>query len=199
MQIHNEAQYSHKWWEVRAKKMTASKASCIQANGKGLITYIHEIMAEFYSNAEPERYTNEAMEQGTIREEQARTLYEMENDIEVKQVGFVTFDQYIGASPDGLVGKKGLIEIKSPTDRVFFEYMLDRKIKPEYYAQMQMQMIVTGRDWCDYCVYSPNFDRCLIVQRVDFDSKMAEKLFAGFSTGKELIKEIEAKMEKLND
>jgi putative phage-type endonuclease len=194
MKIHNLEQYSPEWWTIRQKRMTASKASCIQANGKGLVTYINEIMAEYYSNAEPVRYTNEAMEQGTIREEEARALYCLENNIDIKEIGFITDGSFIGASPDGVIGEDGLIEIKSPTDRVFFEFMLNRKIKPEYYAQMQMQLLVTGRKYCIYCVYNPNYDPCILTENVLPDEKMFEKLRVGFETGTAMIKEIEEKM-----
>lgn len=197
MKIHNFEQYSPEWWQIREKRMTASKAACVQANGKGLITYISEIMSAYYSNSEPIRYTNEAMERGSLLEADARLVYSLKTGLEVKEVGFFSEGKYIGASPDGLIGDDGLLEIKCPTDKVYFEYMLDRKIKSDYLWQMHFQMMVTEREWCDYCVFSPNFDENIIIQRVYRDESKISKIKAGIETGIDLIKSIEEQMEGL--
>lgn len=75
--------------------MTASHATAIGNNGKGLETYILEMMAESYSSGEKERYSNEHTERGNELEGQARSIYELENMVTVDQVSFIEYNQYI--------------------------------------------------------------------------------------------------------
>jgi hypothetical protein len=77
----------------------------------------------------------------------------------VSEVGFVipSWCPFIGVSPDGLVGERGCIEIKAPVRMYNFP-------KPEHYAQMQMQMKVCERDWCDYVVYCESSDELEITR-----------------------------------
>lgn len=183
------------WLRLRAKRMTASNAVTIQANGAGLKTYIYTTMAEGFSSAEPENYTNADMERGNELEPQARSLYELETGIVVEEVGFVTIGDYIGASPDGIAGD-GLIEIKAHNDYKHLKLICEgvKGIEPKYIWQMQMQMYVTGRPWCDYVAINPNFEQTLIIHKIEADEKMFDKLEAGFETGIKFIKQIENKL-----
>lgn len=196
MIIHNMEQRSEEWFAIKKGKLGASHAQAIQAQGKGLDTYILELMAEYYSNGVTESYTNENMERGNELEAQARAIYELETGNEVQEVGFVEYDSYVGCSPDGLVGEDGLVEIKCPTNKVFFAYMLDGKIDTKYWWQMQMQMMVTGRKWCDYVVYNPNYDKSIIIQRVEPDKEAFNKLFQGFELAKFSIDEIKKQLKE---
>lgn len=196
MKIHNIEQCSPEWFELRAKKMTASHANTIQANGKGLKTYITDMMAESYSSAEPENYTNAHMERGNELEPMAREVYELENDVKVEQVGFIERDEYSGCSPDGLVGDEGMIEIKCHADKKHFRLILNGsdELDKKYIDQMQMQMLVAGREWADMVCYNPNFKQSSLVFRIEADEAMFKKLEAGLAKGKELINEIENKL-----
>jgi len=195
MEIIDCVQGSDEWFNARKGKTTASKADVILANGKGLETYIYEIMAEYYSSEEEEKYTNDAMERGRIIESEARTIYELETDNIVQQVGFVKYNDYIGCSPDGLVGEDGLIEIKCPMNKTYLIYLLTGEIDKKYYSQMQMQMLITGRSWCDYVVYHPAFKKNIVIKRVFADKEVQEKLLLSFKIIEEKIKEIKNKME----
>lgn len=62
-----------------------------------------------------------------------------------------------GASPDGLVGDDGLVEVKCPQSTTHLRFFLYNEIKPEYHAQMQFQMACTGRKWCHFISYHPHF------------------------------------------
>ena len=99
-------------------------------------------------------------------------------------------NEYVGVSPDGLVGEDGLIEIKCPQDKTYTQYLLDGKIKPEYYSQMQMQMFITERLWCDYVVYNPNFKKSITIQRVYPDKEEIKRIADGLAKGVEMIKGI---------
>jgi putative phage-type endonuclease len=196
MQILNFEQGTPEWHEARALRMTASRAQAIGANGAGLVTYIIEMCAEHFSTGEKEVYTNKHTERGNQYESQARTIYELEKGCEVEQVGFVVHDEHSGCSPDGLVGDDGLVEFKNPTDKEHFRFFVERKIDTAYMWQIQMQLLVTGRKWCDFVSYCPNYkDHYLVVERVLPDEKKQAKLKEGLEAGTQMLKEI---MEKVN-
>lgn len=195
MIIHDIEQRTPEWFELKKFSMGASHAQAIGNCGKGLNSYIIEMMSEAYSEAPRESFTNEHIERGNELEEQARLIYELETGNSVNEVGFVSIDEYVGCSPDGMVNEDGLIEIKCPKDKVFFQFYLDRKIDTKYYWQMQMQMLVTERSWCDYVVYNPNYKQSIIIERVYPDDKYFDKLRKGFVVGSDLIKEIKRKVE----
>jgi predicted phage-related endonuclease len=171
--------------------MTASNAQAISANGKGLESYIWEVMAGKYATTPEESWSNADMERGKEYEAMARIAYEIERGVLVEQVGFV---EYTGASPDGMVNDDGLVEIKCHGNTKFFQFSIEKKIESKYLWQMQMQMLVTGRQWCDYVAFSPNFEKSIVVVRVERDPIMQEKLLKGIEKGKALIKEIESKI-----
>jgi putative phage-type endonuclease len=189
-------QQSPEWFAIRKGKMTASHAQAIGNAGKGLETYIYDLVAEEYSSAEKEQFSNEHTERGNELEEVARGIYELENNVDVEQVTFIEYDEYVGCSPDGLVGKNGLIEIKSPNDTEYLKYLIfgEGQIDTKYIWQCQMQMLVTGRSWNDLVIYNPNFKKSMLVYRIIPDKEKFEKLLNGFEVGKKLILEIKEKL-----
>lgn len=203
MKIYNCEQGTEEWYKCRLGKLTGSVAHTIAIKGKGLDTLCLEKATEILTQIIPEGYTNEAMQHGHEYEAEARDIYELETGNKVIQVGFCEDSEYIGVSPDGLIGDDGLIEIKCPTDKTYTQYLIDMKIKPEYYAQMQMQMLITNRSWCDYVVYNTHFKRSIIIQRVYADKEYMEKLGEGLEYGirkiQEIVKIAKANMEKDNE
>lgn len=191
--FYNMEQGTDEWFAVRDKKMTASHAQAIGNCGKGLDSYIYELMAKHYSSAERANYTNADMERGNELEPDARTAYEFEMREIVKEVGFVEYNEYVGASPDGLIGNDGLVEIKCKSDTNHLKQMLagEKGIESKYIWQMQMQMLVTGRQYCDFVSFNPHFEKSLLVYRVLGDENKFEKLLEGFEKGEEMIKQIE--------
>ena len=194
MQIIKVDQRSEEWFDLRAKKMTASHAQAISANGKGLQTYIREMMAEFYSSEEPKRFSNSYTDWGTEQEPIARMIYEFETGRKVEEIGFVIHNDYVGCSPDGFVDEDGMIEIKCLSDKVYLNLLLDEKIESKYLWQMQMQMLVSERNWNDFFVYNPHFKQSYFLRRVEKDQAMFDKLNKGFESGEAMIKEIMEKM-----
>lgn len=189
-------QGSDEWHAIRRGKMTASNAQAIGNNGKGLETYILDIMSELHSSAEKENYTNEDMERGHELEDQARQLYELQKGAKIEQVGFIEQDEHVGCSPDGLIGEDGGIETKCPKDREHFKIILYGKkaIESKYLWQVQMNLMITGRKWWDLVYYNPNFKNSLIIFRIEPDSVKHEKLKLGIEAGKIKIKEITNKL-----
>lgn len=197
MKIYNFEQRTDEWYAIRRGKMSASNAETIIANGKGLETYIYNLMAEYYSSAEKENYINADMQRGIDLEPEAKIEFQFYTGLDIKEVGCVELNEYILASPDGLIGDDGLIEIKCPNDSIYFKLLLSDNIKPEYIAQMQMQMYVTDRQYCYFVSYNPNFEKSLYIKKINRDKEMIDKLKKGLERGTELIKEIKENFRKV--
>ena len=197
MKIYNFEQRTEDWYNIRKGKMTASNAETIIANGKGLETYIYNLMAEYYSSAEKENYINADMQRGIDLEPEAKIEFQFYTGLDIKEVGCVELNEYILASPDGLIGDDGLIEIKCPNDSIYFKLLLSNNIKPEYIAQMQMQMYVTERQYCYFVSYNPNFEKSLYIKKINRDEEMIDKLKKGLERGTQLIKEIKENFRKV--
>jgi len=184
MKIYDFKQGTPDWFKIRLGKLTASNAQSIANNGIGLDSLVYEKVAEILTGKQKEEYTNEDIERGHELEAMARNSYELERAGElVKEVGFIEQDNYIGCSPDGLVGDKGLFEVKCKDDKNFVKYLYDKKIDPAHDWQMQMQMLVTNREWCDYVVFNPNFNDPVIIKRIARDEVKIAKLKAGLAVG----------------
>lgn len=187
-------QGTEEWFEARKGKLTASRAQAIASNGKGLESYVESILAEKYSE-KTDNFSNEHTERGHELEPIARDLYEMNRGVTVEEVGFIEIDGY-GASPDGLVGEDGGIEIKCLDDKGHFHMLMTEKIDTGYEWQVQMNLLVTGRKWWDVVFFNPNFSRSLLIIRRTPDEKKQEKLKDGIVIGKELITEYSKKYEQ---
>lgn len=173
------------WLKLRELKFTASRASVIATNGKGLETYVKELLAEYFSSQEFEERTGKfkspAMQRGNDFEATARMVYEFETGNTVREVGFIERSPHIGYSPDGLVTEndkadEGLIEIKNHDDKVFLELIMTGKVDPKYIKQMQYGMWASEKKWCDYFGYNPNFSPSFFLQRFYPDLEMHKKI-----------------------
>lgn len=196
MKVHNVEQGSPEWFNVRSGKVTGSNAQAIGNVGKGLDTVVIETMAEFYSSAEKEQYTNDHLERGKELEDMAATIYGMETDQELAVVGFVEYNEFVGCSPDRLVGEDGMLEIKCPNDKNFLLLLLngEKEVDSKYVWQVQMQMLVCNRKWVDLCFYNPNFEKSMLTFRILPDEDKFNKLREGFKYAEEKIKEIKSKL-----
>lgn len=198
MKIHKDLiQGTPEWFSIRKGKVTASHAQAIGNNGKGLETYILEIMAEYLSSGEKEHYSNEHTERGNELEPTARSMYELENDCEVEQIGFCELNEFVGCSPDGLVGEDGMIEIKCPDDKTYFNILMNEKIDSGYEWQCQMNMLILKRKWCDLIFYNPNFEKSMKVFRLVPDKMKQQALMKGFVIAEKRIKDLKKKYKSL--
>lgn len=196
MKIHDVVQGSEEWHELRRRRATASHATAIGNCGKGLDTYIYTLMADYYSLDPEQGYSNNNMLLGNELENEASIIYELETGNKCFKEGFCEYNEYVGCSVDRLVNENGLAEIKYRTDKVYFEYLLDRKIPSSVFWQMQMQMLIREKDWCDYVVYNPNYFPCILIEKVYPNEIHRTKLLNGFKRSEELILEIEEKYKK---
>lgn len=199
--IHNVLQGTPEWFALRVQyPLTASNAQAIGNQGKGLETLCWEKLAEKYSTSEKDRYGNVHTDRGTELEPLARQMYELETGNTVTAVGFIT-DESIsvvgGASPDGLVNADGLFETKAFDDVKHFKAVCEHrktgtlKIDSQYLWQMQQQMLFTGRKWCDFVPYNPNFEQSLLIVRVFANEKMQADIVAGLKQGEEFLRSVE--------
>lgn len=167
------------WHAARLGCVTASKISDVMAQGRGgapsatRANYMAQLACEILTGIPTEGYTNGAMEWGTAHEPQARASYTLVTGRDVQEVGFVTHPtlERSGASPDGLVGNDGLVEIKCPNTATHIETLRGGKIDLKYMRQMQWQMACTRRSWCDFVSFDPRLpdNLSLHIQRVKSD------------------------------
>jgi hypothetical protein len=190
-------QNTPEWLAVRLGKFTASDAQAIGNSGPGLMTLCFEKAAEILTGKIAEGYTNADMERGHELEEMARNSYELLTGVQVKQVGFIEADEMVGCSPDGLIKEDGIQEIKCKNDVNFARFLFEKKIDPAHEWQMQMQLLVSGRQYVDYVLFNPNFnDRSTVVTKIARDEIMIKKLEAGLAKGKEQLAAILAEIKK---
>ncbi len=180
-------QQSDEWFKARAGIPSASNfAKIITATGKpstSAKTYINEVLADWFLGTQAETYTNDWMQRGIELEPEAREMYKLISRNEVEQVGFCFKDEkrLVGASPDGLISDKGLVEIKCPKASTVISYMLDGGLPAKYKQQVQGQLWITGREWCDFAAYHPDMPLYLVrVNRDERYIKMIDELVSDF-------------------
>lgn len=143
-------------------------------------------------------FTSRAMQDGRDREAEARTAYEFMHNVTVELVGVVKHPLIEGthASPDGLVGNHGLVQIKCPEHAAHLAFIRTGKIDGDYIAQMQHEMGCSGRHWCDYASYHPDFPAAmqLVVKRVERDAAMIDEIEDGVRA---FLKELDATLREL--
>jgi hypothetical protein len=184
-------QGSEQWHELRRLKFTASNATPVGANGAGLKTLVTNLVADAICPPDPElRYVSEAMARGNELEPIARTAYEFKTGQDVTQVGFIERDQYVGFSPDGLVGEDGLIEIKCRDAAKHLEFMFAGKIDSGTLNQCQFQLFVSKRKWVDLVYYNPDFKNSLLIERITPAQNYFDTLRAGLDAGVKMLNEI---------
>lgn len=191
---HKVEQNTDEWMDLRKGKFTASSFKDLFAT-KTSAAYknaIYRVVFERLTGEQPESFSNDYMKRGHELEPFAIKSYEMETFNEVDKPGFFELNEWIGASPDGLIGTDGLIEIKSPAYGTMIDYMLSKKLPSIYKWQVYGQMYVTGRQWTDFVSFHPSLD--LVIIRVDRDesiiNELAEKLNESIEEVKRIIDKI---------
>lgn len=179
-------QGSAEWHSVRLGMITASRMSDVLSKGRGKApsktaeTYMIELIAERLTGEAKPFFENEAMRHGSETEPQARAMYELVSGNEVEEVAFIEHDDYVGVSPDGIIGEDGLLEIKCPNTTTQIKRFLSGKYSTDYTAQIQAQLWVSGRQWCDFVSFDPRLDvdACYLVERVERDEEYIEEMAA---------------------
>lgn len=169
------------WFAQRLGKVTASRVSDIIAKTKtGMAAsrgnYLAQLVAERLTGQTADSFKSGAMQHGTETEPQARMAYEAETGLMVSEVAMIEHPTIAmsGASPDGMVGEDGLVEIKCPNTSTHIATLLADKAPSGYIPQMQWQMACTGRQWVDFVSFDPRMpeDMQLFIKRVPRDNAL---------------------------
>lgn len=199
----NIIQGTPEWFAIRAGKVTASRVADVVAKtktgwGASRANYMAELIAERLTGEVAPSFTSAAMQWGTEMEPLARDAYEFRTDASVETVGFVAHPSILmsGASPDGLVGSDGLVEIKCPNTATHIDTLMDVSIAGKYEKQMQWQMACTGRKWCDFVSFDPRMPESmrLFIQRVNRDDQKISELECLVC---DFLEEVTAKVQQL--
>lgn len=199
MKVFDFKQYSPEWWQTRRGIPTASEFNRIVTPAKwqmasGAETYACELVAQTYDlgyGFSSDQATT-AMRNGTIMEPEARRYYELQRECDVKQVGFCISDcGRFGASPDGLIGDDGGLELKHPTAATQVKWLWAGVVPQEHLAQCYGGMLVTKRSWWDFLSYYPGMEPLLV--RVTPDEKML-KLAESLEKFDKMLTEIRQKI-----
>ena len=178
-------QNSAEWLAARCGSLGASSIADMVAKtrtgwGASRFNLAARIVCERLTGTPQESYTNAAMQWGHDTEPHARAMYEFMRDVAVQQVGLVLHPSISKshASPDGLVGDDGLIEIKCPNTATHIETLLSEDVEGKYIKQMQWQMACCGRAWCDFVSFDPRLpaEMQMFVQRVRRDDEFIAEL-----------------------
>ena len=203
--IEKVEQGTPEWFAARLGNVTASRVADVIAKTKSGYSasrenYMAQLICERMTGTVAESYTNAAMQWGTETEPLARAAYESLADVLVDEVGYIAHPtiERAGASPDGLVGVFGLLEIKCPNTATHIDTLISEQVPTKYITQMQWQMSCTGRTWADFVSFDPRLPSGLqmFVKRVEFDAEYVAML------KEEVIKflaELDAKISKLNE
>jgi putative phage-type endonuclease len=198
-------QRSPEWFAARCGSLGASQLADALAKtksgwGASRANLQTKLVIERLTGQQEEGFVRSpAMQWGVDKEDEARTAYSFSTGHEVIEVGLYKHPTLIGshASPDGLVGNDGCIEIKCPNSTTHIEVLKTNQIAHKYILQMQWQMICAERQWCDFVSFDPRMPDHLMlyVQRVHLDKDMQVYLEAEVA---QFLKEVEAQVEALN-
>lgn len=178
-------QRNDEWYAARIGKATASKIADVMAKTKSgysasRANYAAQLITERLTGRPTEGFSNAAMQWGTDTEPQARAMYAFVTGKDVTETGFHDHPSIgmAGASPDGLVGSTGLVEIKCPNSATHIETLRSGKIADKYIKQMHFQMLCTGREWCDFVSFDPRLPDAMSIwiEKVPLDRALADEI-----------------------
>lgn len=192
--IHSMEQGTPGWLALRLGKITASRFKDVMTNGRGgnpskaAESYMIELAIEKITGNSLPFFENDAMRHGTETEPQARAMYELISGNEVSEVAFIEHNEFVGVSPDGLIGNDGLIEIKCPNTKTQVERFLSGVGLPsDYKWQVHGQIWVAEREWCDFLSFDDRIDTT------------AQYLCTRVHRDESLIKELSERVSKFSD
>jgi putative phage-type endonuclease len=198
-------QRTDEWFAARLGCVTASRTADVMAKTKSGYSasrgnYMAQLITERLTGEKADGFSSAAMQWGTETEPQARNAYEIMTGEDVLEDGFVAHPTIkgFGASPDGLVGSDGLVEIKCPNSATHIDTLLSEKVPVKYVTQMQVQMMCCQREWCDFVSFDPRLpgDMNFWMKRVWADEDRQKEIETEVRL---FLLEAEDKLQKLRD
>lgn len=199
-------QRSPEWFAKRLGLVTASRIADVMAKTKtgysaSRANYMAQLLTERLTGQPTEGFQSPAMAWGIEQEGAARAVYEARTGVLVQEVDFVRHPTLeAGASPDGLVGEDGLVEIKCPNTATMVDYLETRATPMKYQLQIQWQLACTGRNWADFVAYDPRLPehlRLLVIREprnqslIDGITAEVERFLAELNTKLQRLMEIQ--------
>lgn len=197
-------QRTDEWLQARCGSLGASQVADALATtktgwGASRANLAARLVCERLTGLPQSSYVSPEMQWGIDKEPEALTLYEFEVGEMITPIAIATHPTIARthASPDGLVGAHGLVEVKCPSSATHIDTLLGQNVPGRYVTQMQWQMACTDRDWCDFVSFDPRLsaDLRMFRQRVSRDQKRIIELENAVV---EFLSEVDAKLEALN-
>ncbi len=186
MKVIDCQQNSPEWHAARCGRCTGSRIADVTARTKTGVSamranYAAELVAERLSGTQSvDGFMSAPMKWGRDNEALACATYAFLHDVEPVPVGFVLHPsiEMAGASPDRLIGDKGLMQVKAPNTSTHIETLLGASIDGKYIKQMQWELACTEREWSDFCSFDPRLppEMRLHVIRINRDDRMIAEL-----------------------
>lgn len=177
-------QQTPEWYAAKLGMFSGSTFHIFLGDAKGKEEKLWELVAERrYKDSDAEEFLGFYTERGKTLEHEARRVYQVVNEVEVQQVGLVEdmeyFPGWVVCSPDGLVGDDGIIEIKCLVAKNMLQYTEgkyanDYYVSPQYKTQVQFNLMVTQRKWCDFVYYHPRIG--IRIKRIERDEEYIQKI-----------------------
>jgi len=168
--IENFEQGSPEWIQARLGIPTASEFSKI-VTSKGAPSdsagaYMETLLAEWYTKKPVDDFFSRWMKRGIELEPEAADEYAWRRDVNLEKIGLAYLDErkLVAGSPDRLVGKNGLLEIKCPKASTMVKYLMTKRVPSNYLIQVMGQLWITEREWADFMAYHPDFNEPLIIR-----------------------------------
>lgn len=189
-------QGTDEWLDARRGLLTASVMGQLitpgtirPASNDKSRALIAQLAAERITGMSDQAFVNDDMMRGTLHEPIAREKYAEHNKVTVQEVGFVIREDWggirIGASPDGLVGEDGGIEIKCPRAKTHIQTILSGEVPAANMAQVQTTLLVTGRDWWDFVSFCAGLP--MFTKRVTLDPKWRDSIITAATSAEHAI------------
>jgi hypothetical protein len=178
-------QRTDQWYVDKLGRVGSSRIGDLMATtktgyGSSRGNYMAELLCERLTGQTYNGYFSKEMQWGIDQEPAAKAAYCFMRDAAIDEIGFVLHPKIddAGASPDGLVGDDGLVEIKCPNTATHIETLLTQVVERKYMLQMQFQMACTGRQWCDFVSFDPRLPPAmqLWVKRYDRATPIIEEI-----------------------
>lgn len=196
IEIFDFEQNTPEWYAARSGIPTASMFGAVKAKGKSggdsktRETYLYTLLGERITGEPSEGFSNAHTERGHMLEDEARNAYSFLRDAEPTKVGFVRNGK-TGASPDSLIGEQGLLEIKTKLPKIHLKLLLRNKFPPEHMPQVQGQLWICEREWCDFVSYWPKIKPLIL--RVYRDEEYINNLKSAVTQFCDELDELEAR------